>query len=149
MWQKIMTEVKQGRYAGPYEQPPYDYFIQSPLGLVPKGNNKVRLIFHLSYDFEEKSVNHYIPDDLCSIKYNDLDQAVNLTLNLNSKTVVYGKTDVSNAFRLVPLKSSCQQWLLMKAEDPEDGKFKYFVEKCLPLGSSISCAIFQKFSKCH
>ena len=36
--------------------------------------------------------------------------------------------------------------LLIKAEHPETGKTYYFVDKCLPFGSSISCAIFQRFS---
>ena len=48
MWQKIMDEVKVGRYAGPYESPPFANFVQSPIGLVPKANGKMCLIFHLS-----------------------------------------------------------------------------------------------------
>ena len=36
--------------------------------------------------------------------------------------------------------------LLMKAKNPKDGRIYYFVDKCLPFGSSISCAIFQDFS---
>ena len=34
----------------------------------------------------------------------------------------------------------------MKAEDPSDKTIKYFVDKCLPFGSSISCALFQEVS---
>ena len=34
----------------------------------------------------------------------------------------------------------------MKAEDPKTGEWKYFVDKCLPFGASISCALFQCFS---
>ena len=50
-----MKEVSAGRYAGPYEDPPYEYFMQSPVGLVPKDNGKKTffkkhyIIFHLSY----------------------------------------------------------------------------------------------------
>ena len=36
LWNKVMDEVKLGRYAGPFETPPYEYFMQSPIGLVPK-----------------------------------------------------------------------------------------------------------------
>ena len=146
MWSKIMSEVAEQRYAGPFDRPPYNNYIQSPLGLVPKGKNKVRLIFHLSFDFVEKSVNHHIPHELCTVKYNDIDEAVRMTLNLDQKPIYFGKTDVSNVFRLVPLLPSCKRWLLMKAKDPKDGKWKYFVDKCLPFGSSISCVIFQRFS---
>ena len=34
----------------------------------------------------------------------------------------------------------------MKAWDPLTRIWKYFVDKCLPFGASISCALFQKFS---
>ena len=50
LWNKVMKEVKEARYAGPFEKPPFEYFIQSPIGLVPKDNRtKTQLIFHLSY----------------------------------------------------------------------------------------------------
>ena len=34
----------------------------------------------------------------------------------------------------------------MSAEDPRTGKLVHFVDKCLPFGASISCALFQRFS---
>ena len=34
----------------------------------------------------------------------------------------------------------------MKAQDPKTNEWFYFVDKCLPFGSSISCALFQRFS---
>ena len=34
----------------------------------------------------------------------------------------------------------------MKAKSPLDGKWYYFVDKCLPFGAAISCSIFQAFS---
>ena len=40
LWNKIMTEVKAKRYAGPFKKIPYKYFIQSPVGLVPKDKGK-------------------------------------------------------------------------------------------------------------
>ena len=52
LWNKLMKEVKLGRVAGPFDKPPFENFIQSPIGLVPKaGSDQTRLIFHLSYDF--------------------------------------------------------------------------------------------------
>ena len=77
LWNKIMNEVELGRYAGPYNAPPFDNFMQSPVGLVPKAGNKTRLIFHLSYDFGEedldKSFNFHTDKNLCSVQYRDLD----------------------------------------------------------------------------
>ena len=51
MWMKIMKEVKEKCYAGPYNKILFKYYVQSPISLVPKAGNKTRLIFHLSYDF--------------------------------------------------------------------------------------------------
>ena len=48
-----MKEVKAERVAGPFESIPYENYIQSPIGLVPKSGNKTRMIFHLSYKFGE------------------------------------------------------------------------------------------------
>ena len=80
MWDKLLKEVSHGRYAGPFSQIPCFRFVQSPIGLVPKAGNKTRLIFHLSYDFgdseSQKSVNHFTPEEVCTVKYNDLDYAV-------------------------------------------------------------------------
>ena len=86
MWEKLMKEVELGRHAGPFNYIPYSEYIQSPTGLVPKAGNKTRLIFHLSYDFgpepHQKSVNFFTPDEFCSVKYNDLDNAVRSILHL-------------------------------------------------------------------
>ena len=50
LWNKVMKEVKEQRYAGPFEKIPFSNYIQSPIGLVPKdGGKDTRLIFHLSY----------------------------------------------------------------------------------------------------
>ena len=151
-----MKEVKAGHYAGPFEKIPFTNYMQSPIGLVPKKGNKTRLIFHLSYEFKDGkgSLNGCTPREICSVKYNDLDAAVKHCIlvseearKTNGKSIIFlGKTDLSNAFRVLPLKIACICWLIMKAEDPRDGKWKFFVEKCLPFGASISCSHYQRFS---
>ena len=82
LWNKVMKEVKEKRYAGPYKKPPFKSYIQSPIGLVPKDHGKdVRLIFHLSYPRNPKSglkesLNANTPEHLSSVKYKDFDQVV-------------------------------------------------------------------------
>ena len=39
MWAKIMKEVKAKCLVGPFDQVPFENFIQSPIGLVPKAGN--------------------------------------------------------------------------------------------------------------
>ena len=146
LWNKVMKEVELGRYAGPFDKPPFDSFVQSPIGLVPKDKGqKTRLIFHLSYQKDGDSVNSGIPFEKCTVRYPEFDHAVKLCLQEGEGCYIV-KSDMSSAFRHVPMAKS-QWWLMvMKAEHPVTGQIKYFVDKCLPFGSSISCAIFQDFS---
>ena len=79
LWSKMMKEVKMKRYAGPFESIPFEYYVQSPIGLVLKAGNQTRQIFHLSFDFKDsglKSINFYTPAEKCSVKYKDLDYAM-------------------------------------------------------------------------
>ena len=147
-----MKEVKEKRVAGPFDEKdiPFKNFIQSPLGLVPKAENKTRMIFHLSYDFnqnkEGRSVNYHTPKEDCSVRYNDIDAAVTYSMEMGERPLYYGKTDLLNAFRILPLKKESWKWLMMKAKHPETNETKYFFDKYLPFSSSISCSHFQRFS---
>ena len=154
-----MKEVSLHRMAGPFrkENLPFKNYIQSPIGLVPKdGGKKTRLIFHLSFDFpggdEHKSVNHFTPEQLCTVKYNDLDTAIAEAIHIIRTTGVthlfFSKTDCSSAFRLLSVLVRQRCWLLLKLKHPVTGVVCYFIDKCLPFGASISCALFQSFSDC-
>ena len=147
LWNKVMKEVHLKRYAGPYETPPFEYFIQSPIGLVPKdGGTKTRLIFHLSYPKNsDESVNANTPDEICSVTYQRFEDAVRLCLNMGVGCKA-GKSDMSSAFRHLGMKRKFWKYLVMKAQDPISGQWFYFVDKAMPFGSSISCAHFQRFS---
>ena len=101
LWNKVMKEVKEKRYAGPFETPPFEYYIQSPVGLVPKDNGKdTRLIFHLSHPriSPEQSVNANIPRDLCKVKYADFDEAVQMCIKAGCGCAI-AKSDLKSAFR--------------------------------------------------
>ena len=153
-----MKEVKVGRMVDPFDKVPFENYIQSPIGLVPKKGNKTRLIFHLSFTFGEgpsnSSVNGATPKEDCSVKYNHLDTAICNCIEVarqaqqlfGLKDIFLGKTDLSNAFRVLPLRIASICWLVLKAQDPEDKKWKFFMDKCLPFGASISCPHYQRFS---
>ena len=149
LWNKVMKEVELKRYAGPFETIPFENYIQSPIGLVPKdGGKKTRLIFHLSYPRDKgTSVNSNIPTDKTSVKYPDFDEAIKLILKYTRNGKCYiGKSDLSAAFRHICMNKESWKYLVMKAVNPLDGKTYFFVDKCMPFGASISCAIFQAFS---
>ena len=131
LWSKLLKEVRIVWVAGPFDQIPFSDFIQSPIGLVPKdGGKQTRLIFHLPYDFSDyRSVNHYIPQELCSVKYHDLDVAVNICLRLikqDGEVVFMSKTNGKSAFCVLPLDRESWHWLIMKAENPETKRIQFF-----------------------
>ena len=155
LWEKMMKEIKLKRFAGPFhkDELPFENYIQSPLGLVPKGEDQTRLIFHLSYEFgsEGSSINANTPREACSVKYKDLNYAMKVCLKIlaeEGEEVIFWftKSDLKSAFRL--LRICPQDWnlLTMKVEDPLTGETFYFFDKCLPFGVSISCSHFQRFS---
>ena len=137
--QKIDKEVAEGRVAGPFPLPPLPNLRISPLGLVEKKSGcDFRLIHHLSYPKNE-SVNDFIDPKLCYVKYASFDEAIAIVQELGPGCLL-GKSDLKNAFRILPVA----------AKDFDQLGFcfnnKYYFDKALPFGCSISCATFEKFA---
>ena len=128
LWNKVMKEVKLKRFAGPYpvEKPPFEHFIQSPIGLVPKDNGKAtRLIFHLSYPRSGDSVNSLTPPEICKVKYCEFDDAIRRCIKEGVGCFV-SKSDMTSAFRHLSIKPEHWPMLLLKACSPFDGKVVLF-----------------------
>ena len=147
LWNKVMKEVKLGRYAGPFNEIPFENYIQSLIGLVPKdGGKATRLIFHLSYPRNcGKSVNENTPAEYCSVHYPDFSKAVQLCAQAGISCKI-AQSDMQSAFRHLGILRKHWKYLVMMAKSPIDGKNYYFFDKALPFGSSISCSHFQRFS---
>ena len=159
--EKINKEVEAGRVCEPFSEIPYRYYVQSPVGLVPKSGEWTRMIFHLSFDFgvdeDSKSINYHTPEELNSVKYKDLDHTIKNSLRLLDQiakrenrvaNLFYSKSDLRNAFHLIPVMPTQCYLLIMKVNDPITGRPFFFVERALPFGASISCKTFQIFSDC-
>ena len=165
MWNKIMKEVKLGQFAGPYKDIPFETYVQSPIGLVPKTGGQTQLIFHLSYEFKNgnRSINQHTSKERCTVHYRDIEHAINNCLHhmdlwgslmsedgsakhRDGNRLFFGKTDLKSAFRVAPIKKKHWQYLILKVENPLNGKIAYFVDKCMPFGASISCSHFQRIS---
>ena len=136
---KLLKELAAGRIVGPLDEPPFEPFRVSPLGIVPKKSpGEFRLIHHLSYP-DGFSVNDCIPKELVSVRYATIDDAIGLIKSLGQGCFL-AKTDIKSAFRIIPVTSSDFPLLGMEWQ----GKFYY--ETCLPMGCSSSCNIFETFS---
>lgn len=143
---KIIKEIQAGRVAGPFLSIPFPNLQISPVGLVPKKDGDFRLIHHLSYP-KNKSINDFIDEKLCSVKYSTIDQAANMVSNLG-RGALLSKTDVKSAFRLLPISPADFSLLGFKVMVNMENKMVtyYFFDKMLPFGSSISCALWEKFA---
>ena len=64
----------------------------------------------------------------------------------NSVPLYYSKTDFSSAFRILPVLVKQRKLLCLMALHPVTHEKKYFIDLCLPFGSSRSCTLFQAFS---
>ena len=74
-----------------------------------------------------------------TIQYQPFDELVNRIKSLGIGTLV-AKTDIEAAFRLIPI-NPCDYNLLGFMVDGQ-----LFYDKCLPMGSSVSCRTFELFS---
>jgi len=87
---------------GPFSRPPFDNFISSPLGIVPKKTpGEFRLIHHLSYP-DGSSVNDFIPDHFSSLQYASIGDAIAL-IKLLGQACCMAKTDIKSAFHIIPI----------------------------------------------
>lgn len=136
---KLMEEVGLSRVAGPFRSPPMPNLIISPIGLVEKSTpGEFRLIFDLSHP-DSGSVNGGIPSELSSVQYTSFDAVTAMVRKIGQGAHLV-KVDVRSAFRLLPIHPD--DFCLMGMQVDDD----FFVDKALPFGCSISCALFEKFS---
>jgi len=124
---------------GPFVTPPFENFVTSPIGIVPKkAPNEFRLIQHLSYT-NGSSVNDSIPSECSTVHYASISDAISGIKRIGVGCFM-AKTDVKSAFRIVPIHPSDYALLGMKWDN------SYYFDRCLPMGCSSSCAIFEAFS---
>ena len=139
IWKKLQEEISLGRVAGPFDVIPLQNLIVSPIGLVPKSNpGEYRLIFDLSYP-QGESINSGISREDSAVSYTKFDKVITMVRQEGRGAYLF-KVDIKSAFRLLPIHPQDFQLLGMEFQG------KYFVDKCLPFGLSVSCSLFEKFS---
>ena len=137
--QKIQKELAAHRIAGPFVQKPFIQLVVSPLGLVEKHEpNTYRMIHKLSYQ-QGSSVNDGIPKAASTIQYASISDAIQI-IQAAGPEIYLSKMDIKDAFRLVPIHPADYPLLGFMWED------QFYFDKCLPMGCSSSCAIFEKIS---
>jgi len=138
--EKIKAELHAGRISGPYTMPPLKNFKCSPLSLREKSvPNTFRLLHNLSYPYDHRAVNFNIKRENSSVQYETLLAAIDIIQN-STPTPYLSKSDVAEAFRIIPLHPS--QYNLTGFE----WEGLYYYDKVLPQGCASSCKIFEAVS---
>ena len=136
----LQEELAANRIAGPFKNPPYDPFQVSPLNIrEKKPPNKYRLIHDLSYPYDTTSINSNIPRSEASVQYASIRDAIQHLQRLPSGAYMC-KTDIANAYKIVPVHPSDYPKLGLKF------KGHYYYQLTLPQGFASSCAIFETLS---
>ena len=136
---KLRKELEAHRLAGPFPSPPFSVFRVSPLGAVPKKTpGEFRLIHHLSFP-KGTSVNDGILSVNTSVHYATIEDAIGFIKRTGSGCFM-AKTDISNAFRIIPIHPDDYPLLGIKWRDA------YYYDRCMPMGCSSSCKTFETFS---
>ena len=138
--EKIDGEVSKGRMMGPFDTPPFEKFHVSPIKLRKKVElGKFRLIHNLSWPYDETSVNGGIDEKHKEVNYSSVHVAIKMIMK-HEKGVVTRKTDIKDAFKLIPVHPDDHWKLGLKLQG------KYYYDVTLPMGCGSSCQIFEEFT---
>ena len=128
-----------GHLLGPFDDPPFEQMVFSPINIVPKAGsvNKYRLIHNLKFPYNDQSVNSCIPKENSTVKYHHIDEVIEMALAIG--TCVKGaRCDIEAAFCHQSMHFS-QLFLLGFTFNG-----KYYINSSLPFGAASSCQIFEK-----
>ena len=132
----LEREVALGRLCKLYPVPSSTAVHISPFGAIPKKHrpNKWRLIVDLSSPAGH-SVNDAIVEDMCSVTYASLDQAVKMTQALD-KGCLLAKLDLKEAYRAVPVHPSDQRLIAVQWNG------ETYIDRALPFGLRSAPKLF-------
>ena len=139
----ILSDLRAGKLLGPFQHPPFDNYIISPLGaFVKRDRTKIRLIHDLSYP-KNLSVNIAIDPEEYSLQYSTVDQAVSAINAVRDPLV--SNIDLKDAYKAVGVRQ--EDWHLLGFKWCLEGVGgPYFFSKVLSFGLRSAPALFDKFA---
>ena len=140
----LSREIEKGFLSGPYKVPPFQNYRVSPLGIAEhKYSKKKRLIVDLSAPHHietHPSINELIDKNQCSLSYVSIDDAIKIIIQKGPGSLMC-KTDISDAFKLIPILPSQYHLYCVKWRDA------YYYYTRLSFGCRSSPKIFDQFSQ--
>ena len=139
----IQTDLDTGRLLGPFDVPPFDNYVVSPMGAIPKrGGNRIRLIHDLSYPCSD-SVNLAIDPESYSLHYSSIDCAVSACCKFESPLLA--NIDIKDAYKAIGVASKDWHLLGLKWQVPGITGDYYF-GKVLSFGLRSAPALFDEYA---
>ena len=135
---KLQNEVKLGRILDLFKNMPISTLQISPIGLIPKPDGNWRLNANLSHP-PSKGINSYIDPEFCKVNYSSLDSILEMIYNCG-KSAELANIDIKPAFKPLIVNPADFDLLGIKFDN------MYYIDKCLPMGCSVSCNLFEKVS---
>ena len=140
----IADELRKGFIIGPFDQPPFDKYRVSPIGVVDKKySTKKRLIVDLSAPHHKAghpSINELIDKDEFSLSYVKIDHAIRTIVQKGGRAKLR-KTDIVEAFKLMPIHPKLWPFYGICWK----GKFYFYTR--LVFGSRSSPKVFDTLSQ--
>ena len=139
IYEKLSKELNLSRIAGPFSEKPFSSLRLLPSGLTSKKvPGEFRLIHHLSFPYRT-SVNCHIPMEASSKRYASINDAIRI-IRHTGRGCALAKRDVKIPFQLILVNPNDYDLLGISWQD------QFYYDKCLPMGCSSSCKIFEAFS---
>ncbi len=136
---QLQKEIDAGQIWGPFHYRPMPSLRCYGLGVVPKKDNKWRMILHLSAP-TDASINDYISKDAYSLQYTGVDDAVSMLVSLGAGAPM-AKVDLKSAFRMIPVRP--QDWELLGLR----WQGNYYFDTCLPFGLRSAPYLFNQYAE--
>ena len=139
----IRADLSVGKLLGPFVSPPFDKYVVSPLGAIPKrGSDRIRLIHDLSYPTTE-SVNIGIDPEAYSLQYSSVDWAVSACSKY--EVPLLANIDIKDAYKAVGVAGA--DWHLLGLRWQVPGLTgDYFFGKVLSFGLRSAPALFDEYA---
>ena len=96
----LQHEGKYGRIAGPFQEPPFQPFHCSGMGIIPKQDGAWRVITHLSAP-DGLSVNDHIDPEAVTLRYATIDDSIRIANQLGAGTLL-AKIDLKKSVKTIP-----------------------------------------------
>ena len=140
--EEISKELKAGRMAGPFDEPPFEPFFVNPMFGIPKNSDpdckKFRRIDHLSWP-RNKSINDTIDKELFPVEFPTFDQIAESIWELG-KDCLLSKQDLKDAYKQIRLHPQDWKYTGIKF----DGK--YYFSAYLVFGATCAPGVFERHS---